>query len=147
MKNAGIYVAATMCANAFIVASLIAYATKGVKPNTTAGYRNKYTKTDPEVWEENNRRCGRVMVLWGGVCAVLCLLPLLYPSHVVLLTVVIGSLVPWIGTTVYYHFESRRLYFLRHPEEGPQPPHQSDPVGRKSSLFINALAHRDTIQK
>lgn len=130
MEKAGIYVSAVVCAFSCALVSLIAYASQGVKPNSTVGYRNRYTMADPEVWVEINRRSGRMIVLWGIVFAVLSLLPLLYPSHVVLLTVVIGSVVPLIWITVYYHFESKRAYFLRHPEEAPPSAGRPDSGGR-----------------
>ena len=119
MDTAGIFLSAVVCAISCGMISLIAYASQGVKPNSTVGYRNKYTLADPEVWRDINRRSGRAMVLWGIVFAVLSLLPLLYPSHRVLLTVVIGSVVALIGIVVYYHFESKKVYSLRHPEEAP----------------------------
>ena len=116
----GIRTVVLLCAVVYAAIGIVAYRIRRIRPNTLAGYRNKYTMADYEVWRDINERSGRALLKYGLAAALAFLGVLLHPTPGLWLTVVVASLAPLIWICVYYHRESKRQFEEKHPGERPR---------------------------
>lgn len=116
----GIKMIVILCSAVYAAVGILAYKIRGIRPNTLAGYRNRYTMADYEVWRDINERSGLALLKYGLAVALAFLGVLVRPTPGLLGAVVVASVVPLIWICVYYHRESRRQFEERHPGERPR---------------------------